>query len=170
VKPKLAVDGRSPEQHVLGVVDRLDQVHQHPRPLEVGEKLVTEADALARTLQQPGHVSHRELASIVRVDGAQHRLDGRERVVGHLRLGVRDPPQQRRLARVREAQQGGVGDQLEPQLDPHLVAQLAHLGSGRCAPGRGRIAPVAAAATAPRRHHRARLGVGEVGQHRALVA
>ena len=34
---------------------------EHPRPLEVREELVAEADALARALDQPGHVGDDEL-------------------------------------------------------------------------------------------------------------
>ena len=48
-----------------------------------------------------------------RVDRAEHRREGRERVVGDLRLRVRDPGQQRRLARVREADRRRVGEQLQ---------------------------------------------------------
>ncbi len=87
----------------LGVRAGLDQVDQQPRPLEVGEELVAEADARARPLEQAGDVGDRQLAAVVGLDRAEHRLDGRERVVGHLRPGVRDPAQERRLAGVREA-------------------------------------------------------------------
>ena len=75
---------------------------------------MAEPDALARALDQPRHVGDRELAPVGRVDRAEHRRERRERVVGDLRLGVRDPAQERRLARVREAEERRVGEQLEP--------------------------------------------------------
>ena len=123
----------------------LDQVDQQAGALEVGEELVAEADALAGALEQPGDIGHGQLA-VGAVDGAQHRVDGGERVVGHLRLGVRDAAQQRRLAGVGEAQQRGVGHQLQAQLQPALLAQLANLGGGGSAAVGGRVAAVAAAA------------------------
>jgi hypothetical protein len=54
------------------------------------EELVAQADALARAFDQARHVGHHELA-LVRLDGAEHRLEGREGVLGDLRLRVRDP-------------------------------------------------------------------------------
>ena len=49
-------------------------MHEHARALEVGEELVAEPDALARALDQPGHVGDDELAPVGRVDRAEHRL------------------------------------------------------------------------------------------------
>ena len=140
---ELAID-RDPAALDLGRIRaRLDQVDQEPRPLEVGEELVAEPDAGARALEQAGHVGDGELAAVVGLDRPEHGLDGRERVVGHLRLGVRDPAQERRLAGVREPEQGRVGDELQPQLEPRLVARLAHLGGLRRAPAGGGVVAVA---------------------------
>ena len=80
---ELAVDRREPLVGVaLGAVDHVDE---QPRPLEVGEELVPEADALARTLDQARDVGDRELDAVRRLDGAEHGLERRERVVGDLR-------------------------------------------------------------------------------------
>ena len=59
-----------------------------------------EADALARPLDQPGHVRDGQLRAVWRLDRAEHRLERRERVVGDLRRRVRDAPEEGRLAGV----------------------------------------------------------------------
>ena len=96
---------------------RVDHVDEQPGPLEVREELVAEPDALARALDQTGDVRDHQLAAVRRVDRAEHRLERRERVVRDLRPGVRDPREQRRLARVRQPDERRVGEQLQPQLE-----------------------------------------------------
>ena len=59
-----------------------------------------EPRALGGALDQAGDVGEHELA-VLGVERAQHRLERRERIVGDLRRRPREPPQQRRLARVR---------------------------------------------------------------------
>ena len=55
-RPPLLVDG----------LRRVDHVDERARALEVREELVPEADALARALDQPGHVRDDELAAVGR--------------------------------------------------------------------------------------------------------
>ena len=62
----------------------VEHVHQQPAALHVGEELVAEPGAGAGALDQPGDVGEHELA-VVPLDRAEHRLERRERVVGHLR-------------------------------------------------------------------------------------
>jgi len=107
------------------VLRRVDHVHERARALEVREELVAEADALARALDQPGHVGDDELPAVGRVDRAQHRLQRRERVVGDLRRRVRDAREERRLACVRKPHERRVREQLEVQLDVVLLARRA---------------------------------------------
>ena len=59
---------------LVGRLRGVDHVHEAPRALEVREELVAEADALARALDQPGHVGDDELAAVGRLDRAEHRL------------------------------------------------------------------------------------------------
>ena len=80
------------------------------------------------------------------VDGAEHRREGRERIVRDLGPRVRDAPQERRLAGVREPCAGGVGHQLEVQLELARAARLAGLGVPRRLPGRRGEVRVPAAA------------------------
>ena len=136
---------------------------QHARALEMREELVAEADTFARALDQTGHVSDGQLPPVRGVDGAEHGLERRERVTRDLRLRVRDPRQKRRLARVRQADERGVGQQLEPQLDVRLLPGLADLCEPRRLASRGREAPVAAATRAAAREHDLRARALEVG-------
>ena len=129
----------------VGAVDRreVEHVHEQSRALDVGEEVVPEAGALARALDQSGDVGEHELA-VVGVDRAEHRLERRERVVGDLRRRARQAGQQRGLAGVRQPDEADVGEQLEVQLDPALLARQAALGEARRLARRRREVLVAA--------------------------
>ena len=104
--------------------DGVDHVHDGRAALDVAEELVAEAAALARALDQAGHVGHGERG----VAGGDHAEVGdqrRERVVGDLGAGPRDRGDQARLAGARVADQADVGDDLELEHDLQLVAGLA---------------------------------------------
>ena len=75
---------------LVGRLRRVDHVDERARALEVREELVAEPDALARSLDQPGHVGDDQLPAVGRLDRAEHRLQRRERIVGDLRPRVRD--------------------------------------------------------------------------------
>ena len=79
---------------LVGRLRRVDHVDQRARPLEVGEELVAEPDAFARTLDQPRHVRDHELPAVGRLDRPEHGLQRRERILGDLRLRVRDAREQ----------------------------------------------------------------------------
>ena len=63
------------EPLVRVALGRVDHVHEQSRPLEVREERVPQADALARALDQPGHVGDGELAAVGPVDRAEHGRD-----------------------------------------------------------------------------------------------
>ena len=135
-----AVGGELPSMIAIALVGvslgGVDHVQQQPRALEVGEELVPEPDALARALDQPRHVGDRQLPAVGAVDRAEHRRQRRERVVRDLRLRVRDPAQERGLAGVRQPRAGGVGHQLQVQLELARLARQARLGVPRRLPRR----------------------------------
>ena len=139
----------------------LDQMDEHPAALDMGEELVAEARSRCRSLDQPRDVGEHELAVAV-VDRAEDRLERRERVVRHLRRRPRDPPQQRRLAGVRQPHQAGVGEQAELKLDPAGVAAEPALGEPRRLAGRAGEALVAVAAEPAGGHRRPLAGLDEV--------
>jgi hypothetical protein len=76
------------------------------------------------------------------------RFERGERIVRDLGLRRTDRRDQCRLAGVRESDQRGVGEQLELELEPLLLAVFALLGKRRCAP-RIRQEPRVAAPTLP---------------------
>jgi hypothetical protein len=139
-------------------------VEQEIRALEVGEKLVSEADAFARPLDQTRHVRNRELpCSVRRVDRAEHGCERRERIVGDLGPRIRDPRQQRGLTGIRQPDERRVGEQLEPEIERRLLAGQTGLGKAGCATRRRSEALVPPARNSPARSDHARCGRRQVG-------
>ena len=113
---------------------------------------MAEALALGRAFDEPGDVGEHELV-LVEAHHAEVRHERGERIVGDLRLGRAHHRDQRRLARVREADERGVGEQLQLELQPPLFAVLPLLGERRRAAGVRQEARVAAPADAALRRH-----------------
>ena len=88
---------------------------------------------VAGALDEPRDVGQHELA-LVGVQRAEPGLERGERVVGDLGRRARQAREQRRLARVGQPHEADVGQQLELQLDPALVARQPALGEA-AAPG-----------------------------------
>ena len=162
-----AVGGELAVDHAVALVGvalgGVDHVQQEPGPLEVGQELVAEPDALARALDQARHVGDRQLATVGAVDRAEHRCQRRERVVGDLRLRVRDPAQERGLAGVRQPGAGGVGHELQVQLQLARLPRQARLGVPRRLPRRRGEVRVATTAAAPARDDDPGAVLAEVG-------
>jgi hypothetical protein len=94
---------------------------------------VTEPDSLARTFDQARHVGNGQLTGSVRgIDRAEDRRERRERIVGDLRLRIRDACEQRRLAGVRQPGERSVGKQLEPEVERRFLTREARLREPRC--------------------------------------
>src|SRR5262249_56452137 len=108
---------------------------------------VAQPSALGRPLDEAWDVGEHEVV-IPRPDDTQVRLEGREGIVGDFRTGRADGRDERRLARVREAHEGGVGHETEVEAEPLLLAVLALLGEAR-RPARVRQEAGVAAPTAP---------------------
>ena len=86
-----------------------------------------------------------------------------EGIVGDLRLRRRDGREEGRLARVGQADEARIGDQLEAQDEPALLALLAGIGPARGAVGRGGEIGVAEAAIAALREQHPLAHMGHVG-------
>ena len=108
------------------------------RPGDVGD------DELRRRVVGPG----------TEADHAEVRLERRERVLGDLRFGGGNPRDERRLAAVGEADEGDIGDELQLEVEPALLTQLALLGEGRCAQPVGEEPGVAGPPRPPSAAHR----------------
>ena len=119
-----------------------------------------------RALDEAGNIGEHEVAP-VDLDHAEARMERRERIVGDLGLGGRDRGEKGRFARVGQADQPGVGDQLQPQDQGALDSLLARIGATRRAVGRGGEMGVAEAAVAARGDDDALAHLGEVGEQRA---
>ena len=102
----------------------------HRAALDMAEKAGAEAGALAGPLDQPRKIGQHELLVMAAHD-AKLRLQGGERVVGDLGPGVRDRGEQGRLAGIGQSDEPGIGDQLQTQPHPGLVAGPAGIGAAR---------------------------------------
>ena len=109
-------------------------MQEDPRPLDVAEETVAEAGAFVRALDQAGNVGEHERAPAAG-DDAEIWMKGREGILGDLGLGRGNRCQEGRLSGVGQADQAGVGDQLQAQPDPALGAFLAGIGAARGAGG-----------------------------------
>src|SRR5438132_1131273 len=93
-----------------------------------------------------------------------------ERIIGDFRMSLREPPQQRRLAGVGQADQAGVGDHLQFQDDPAFLAGHAGRSFTGRAVGRGGKGAIAASAASALRHGDLLARFGQVAQDMAAVA
>ena len=147
---ELALDGSVVCDRIRAVERlQLQNVHEQPRALEVGEEFVAEARAGARSLDQTRDIGDYQLP-VITIQGSEDRLQSSERIVRHFGMGARKAAQKRRLARVREADEADIGEQLELERDPPLVSRYPALGEPRrlsCC--RGEV--LVAAATEPPR-------------------
>ena len=84
-------------------------------------------------------------------------------------MAARDGRQEGRLAGIGQADEPGIGDQLQAQPDPALLALEARIGAARGAVGRGREIGVAEAAVAALGEQDALADLGHVGDQRLAV-
>ena len=117
---------------------------------------------------RPGNVGQHEVAR-GRAHHAEVGVQRREGIVGDLRLGGAHRGQEGRLAGVRQADDAGIGDQLQPQPDGQLLAGLARVGAARRLVGRRLEMRVAEAAVAAPGDAGAVAGLDQIGQQRLLV-
>src|SRR3984957_15616519 len=121
-----------------------------------------------RALDQAGYVGEDEVAP-VDPDHAETWMEGGERIVRDFGLGGGDGGEERRFARVRQADETRVGDKLQPQNKRALDALETRIGAPWRAVGRGGEMEVAEAAVAALGHHDALARLGHVGEHRAAL-
>ena len=110
-------------------------MQQHAAALGVAEEFVAEADAFMRALDQARQIGHDEFA-VIDFEHAELRMQRGERIVGDLRLGRAHGGEEGRLAGIGQADDAGIGDQLQAQADGALLAGLAGIGLARRLVGR----------------------------------
>jgi hypothetical protein len=162
VELELALDD-GPVVLGIGPVDRgeVQDVDEELRPLHVGQEVVPEARALRGALDDPRDVGEDELA-VGALERPEDGLQRREGVVGHLRHRAGHDGDQRGLARVGQPDEPHVGQELEPQVQPLLVAGEPALGEARRLARGGLELRVAAAARAAAGHDDPLAGADEV--------
>ncbi len=143
-------------------------MQQHAAAFGVAEEAVAQAHALMRALDQAGQIGEHEFA-LVHAHDAELRMQRGERIVGDLRLGRAHRGEKRRLAGIGQADETGIGDQLQPQADGALLAGLAGIGLARRAVGRRLEIGVAEAAIAALGDGHALADMGEIGKQRLAV-
>ena len=124
---------------------------------------MAEALALARALDEAGHVCRDEGLAARGARDAQVGHERGEGVVGHLGACRGDAGDDGALAHGGHAHQGRVGHELHLEFDPVLERGLALLGKGRGATDRGDEVDVAATAGTARGDDDALAGLREIG-------
>jgi len=105
----------------------------------------------AGALDQTRDIRHDEAAKIAQFNDPQHRLQCRERIGGDLGSSGRAARDQGALARVGQAHETDIGDQLQFEPEVSLLARPARLALARRLmrrAGEGLVAPAASAALA----------------------
>src|SRR6476659_5698961 len=146
----------------------VDEMQQHAAALDVSEETVAEAGAFVGALDQAWDVGQHEFPAIA-LDHTELRIERGERIVGDLRLGRAHRGKECRLAGVRQSDEAGVGDELEAEPDPALLARLSGIGVPRRTVGRRLEMRVAETAVAALGQHDTLADLGKVGDHRFLV-
>ena len=135
----------------------------------MAKELDAETGSLMGALDQPGDVGEDQGSSAFELGHAEVGVEGGEGIRGDLGPGTGERRQQGGLAGVGETDQADVGDQLQLQVDPPLLARLPQLAEPwSLADGSGE-AGVAPAAPATRGHHQALAGDGEVPDQLAAL-
>ena len=129
--------------------DRLDEMHEHLRPFDMPQELVSQSDASVSTLDQAGNVRQHKLSVVADADDAEIRVLRRERVIGDLRRRASQPAEQRRFAGVRFADQTNISDEFQFEHHRARFAQVAAFELARCAVCGGREVLVAATSASP---------------------
>ena len=151
----------------VGPVAAVQHVQEQRRALDVRQEAVPEAGALAGPLDEAGDVGD-DRRPLTEIQHAQVGVDRGERIGRDLGVRPRQRGEQRRLARVGQPDQADVGEQLEREREPELVALQTLLGElGRLA-GRTLEADVAAPALAAAGDEQALALAHEVAEELAL--
>ncbi len=147
---------------------RIDEMDQHPATLDMAEEAVADPGTVGSALDQAGDIGDDEFAALVS-DDAKLRAQRREGIGADLCLGIGNAVDEGRLARIGEADQADVGEQLQAQPDPHFLARPTRLMLARGAIDRAFIARIAAPAVAAAQQPDALSDAGEVDDQAAVL-
>ena len=143
-------------------------MQQDPAPLDMPQESRAQAGTFVRSFDQTGNVGQNEFL-LPGPDHAEVGMQGGEGIVGDLGPGARHPRQKGGLAGIGEADQAGIGDQLEAQPDPKLLPGLAGVGPTWRAIGRGLEGRVPQAAAPPAGQGRPLSDLRQIREDEVLV-
>ena len=150
-------DGADRLSGLADLAGRVRHLEQEAGALEVLQELDPEPRARRRAGHEAGHIGHHEAMVDVHRHHAEVRVQGREGVVGDLRVRRRDGPDEARLPRVRQADQADIGEHGQLQAQSPRFPRLAFGGLARCTVGAGLEARIAPAVEAAMGHEQALL-------------
>jgi len=150
------------------IASRVDQVDQDTAAFDMAEEAIANSRAFGGTCDQTRNVGKDEFAPLV-ADHAELRARGGEGVGPDFRLGVGHLIDEGRFSGIGKANEPGVGEQFEPQPDPHFLAILTRLVLARCAVGTGLIACIAATTHPAFEEGDTLPHLCQVGQKRAFI-
>src|SRR5262249_7659025 len=110
-------------------------MQEYAAALDMPEEAVAQPGALMRALDEAGDIGEDEFAALV-FDPPEVGMQRCEGIIGNLRLGGAARRKEGRFARIGQANDAGICNQLESQLDRQLLAGLAGIGMARRAVGR----------------------------------
>ena len=142
---------------------RIDEMQQNPAAFDMAEETVAEAKAFMRAFDEAGNVGENEFASVAGND-AELRIERGEGIIGDLRLGGGDGREKGRFAGIGQADQAGVGDELQAQSENPLLRLLAGIDAARRLVRRGLEMRIAEAAVAAAREAHALSDLGQIGE------
>ena len=107
------------------VVDRVavlaagdvDDVDEQAAAVDMAQEVMAKSDAVSRTLDDAGDISHDERHAVGDVDHAEVRIERGEVIICNFRVCVGRDGQERRFTDVREADKADIGKQLQLQND-----------------------------------------------------
>ena len=139
-------------------------MNQHAATLDVAKETVADPDAFRSPFNQARNVGEHEFTAPV----AHHAKLGNqcgEGIVADLGLRVRDRIDEGRFARIGQADEADIREQLQPQPHPHLLARQARLVLAGGAVGRGLVRGISAPTHPAFEEGNALADHGEVGEH-----
>src|SRR5262249_24306888 len=147
VRQQLVVDRVIVRHGIAGIVGiEVDQVDQDAGPLDVAQETVAQSLPFRRTRDQTRYVRNHEAPALVEPNDPERGSKSPEGIVGDLGFGRRHTRHERGLADIRYANDAHVGEELELEAYPALLAGASEVSASRSAIRRAREASVASSA------------------------
>src|SRR5580698_1230889 len=139
-------------------------MQQHPRALDVLEKLIAEANSFVRPFEQSGNVDDNERFVVGDAHDAQLWFDRREGILGDFRPRRRNDRKQRRLSGIRYADDAAIRQQPQFEAECEAFAGFAVFGKARRLPNARRKVLITESAASPTRGQNARPCLVQIGE------